>query len=139
MLDEGGRGEGGAVSPNTDKGLRQARLRRLRKVDDLRNVGEVVARKSDDIRPPALEQSEKGGMVLDLQVDQLNRMPGLPRRLRDQLEAERLEPQEYLRVEERARMYAEKPHEISSFRRSPARPEGSWARDQVGDNRSYRD
>ena len=128
-------GERGAVPADADKRRRQPSLRRLRQIDDLRNVGEVVAGKGDDVRPPAVEQSEKGGVVLDLQVDQPDRVPGAPRRLGDQLEAERLEPQEYLRIEQRAGMDAEESHEVSSFRRSPAQP-GSRARDQARDNRS---
>jgi uncharacterized protein (DUF169 family) len=51
-------------------------------------------------------------MVLYLQVDQPDVVPGLPRRLGDELEAERLEAQEDLGIEERAGVDAEKPHEI---------------------------
>ena len=96
VLDESARGERGAVPADADKGLRQPRLGRLGEIDDLRNVGEVVAGKSDDIGPPAVEQPEIGGMVLDLQVDQPDRVAGAPRRLRDELEPERLEPQKDL-------------------------------------------
>ena len=113
VLDQGARGKRGAVPANADEGPRQACLRRLGKIDDLRDVREVVAGKSDDIRPPAVEQSEIGGVVLDLQVDQPDRMPGAPRRLGDEFETERLEPQEYPRIEQRAGMDAEKPHENS--------------------------
>ena len=47
------RDEGGAVAADADERARQLRLRRLGEVDDLRNVGEVVARERDDVRPPA--------------------------------------------------------------------------------------
>ena len=52
-------------------------------------------------------------MILDLQVDQPDRMPGAPRRLGYEFETERLEPQEYPRIEQRAGMDAEKPHQNS--------------------------
>ncbi len=50
-------------------------------------------------------------MVLDLQVDQPHLMARLAHRRRHQFEAQRFEPQKNLRVEERARMNGEKPHD----------------------------
>jgi hypothetical protein len=52
-------------------------------------------------------------VILDLQVDQLDRVAGAPRRLGNELEAERLESQNYPRIEERTGMNTEKPHEYS--------------------------
>ena len=60
-----------------------------------------------------LRQSEIGGVVLDLQVDQLHRVTAAPRRLCDKLETERFEPQRYPRIVERARMDVEKPNRDS--------------------------
>ena len=42
-------GERGAVSADADKGVRQPRLRRLCEIDDLGHVGQVVARKGDEL------------------------------------------------------------------------------------------
>src|SRR5215813_10202633 len=55
VLDESGRGERGAVTADADKGPRQPHLGCLCEIDNLRNVGEVVAGKSDDIRPPTVK------------------------------------------------------------------------------------
>jgi len=57
-------------------------------------------------------------VILDLQVDKSNHVPRAPRRLCDKFEAERLEPEEYFRIEKWAGMDAEKPHENSLLRRS---------------------
>ena len=100
----------GAVPADTDHGARQTRLRRLGEVDDLRDVGEVVAGEQDDIRPPHIGQPEQCGVVFDLQVDQLDLVAGLPRRGRDQLEPQRFEPQEDLGIHQRAGMDAEDLH-----------------------------
>ena len=66
-----------AVAANADRGARQPGLCRLGEIDDLRDVGEVVARQRDDIRPPRVNQSKEGRMALDLQVDESDLMaPG---------------------------------------------------------------
>src|SRR6516162_4476446 len=122
MLDEGARGERGAVPADANKGPWQPLLRRLCKIDDLWNISEVIAGKSNNIRPPAIEQSKIRGVILDLQIDQPCRVAGAPCRLGNQLEAERLEPQEYPRIEERAGMDAEKSHENSLL--APVTPPG---------------
>ena len=125
MLDQSARGERGAVPADADKGLRQAGFCRFREIDDLRDVREVVAGKSDDIWPPALEQSQIGGVVLDLQVDQPDRVSGAARGLGNKLETQRLEPQKYPGIEERTGMDAEKPHEnslLSPFTRIGGEP-----------------
>ena len=98
MLDQGGGGERGAVPADADKSLGLPSLGRLCQIDDLRDVGEIVAGKGDDIRPPTVDQSKKSGVVLDLQVDQPDCMSAAPRRLGNELEAKGLEPQEYLRI-----------------------------------------
>ena len=92
-LDERGRGERGAVPADADEDLGKTGPRGLCEIDDLRNVGEVVAREGDDIGPPATQQAKISAMVLDLQIDQPRLVPGAPRRLGDELEPERLEPQ----------------------------------------------
>ena len=94
MLYEGAGRKRGAVTADADKNPRQPRLRRLCEINNRRNIGEVVAGKRDDIRAPAFEQSEIRSLVLGLQIDQPHRVAGAPRRLSDQLETQRLEPQE---------------------------------------------
>ena len=110
MGNDRGRGERRAMPADTDGNLGKARLRRLGEVDDLRHVCQIVAGEGDDLRPPVADQAEIGAMILDLQIDEPDRMAGPARRLGDEFEAERFEPQKYLGVEERAGMHAENPH-----------------------------
>ncbi len=102
---------------DADRRAGQHRLRRFGQINDLRDVGEVVARKRDDVGPPRAEQPEKGAVALDLEIDQLHLVPGLLRRRGHQLQAERLQPQKYLCVHQRAGMDAEDFHPtFSRFR-----------------------
>jgi hypothetical protein len=110
MLDDRRRDKGGAVPADADDGARQERLRRLGEVDDLRQVGEVVAREGDDFRPEFPGEAQEGGVALDLQIDQPDLVPGRPRRGRDELQSQRLEPQEDFRIHQRAGMDAEDLH-----------------------------
>ena len=98
--------------PTQTKTLGKARLRRLGEIDDLGHVRQVVAGKRDDIRPPMFDGPQISAVILDLQVDQPNRVPGPTHRLGDELEPERLQPQKHLGVKQRARMDPEKPHRI---------------------------
>ena len=116
---------------DADEHAGKARLGRLGEIDDLGNVRQVVAAKGDDVGLPALDRAEIGALVLDLQVEQPHRVAGLPRRRGDELEADRLEPQEYLRIGQRAGMDAEQPHQNSPPFAVP-RP----ARRQPGEHRS---
>ena len=118
------------MAADADKAAGQARLCRLGQVDDLGDVCQIVAGKRDEVRPPLVEEPEKGGMVLDLQVDQLHRVAGAPRRLGDEFETERLQSQKYSRIEQRTGMNAEKPH---------GNPLLSDRWDRSRDNRAYRD
>ena len=77
---------------NADECPRIACLCRLREIDDLRNVRQVVAGKRDDVRPPIPQQAKIGAVLLDLQIDKPDLVPSPARRLRDEFEPERLEP-----------------------------------------------
>ena len=50
------------------------------------------------------------GVALDLQIDELDGVPGAARGLRHQLEPQRLEPEEHIGVEQRAGMNEENLH-----------------------------
>ena len=110
MLDDRRRDKGRAVPADADDGARQKRLRRLGEVDDLRDVGEVVARKGDDIRPEFSGEAQESSVALDLQIDQPDLVAGRPRRGGDELQPQRLQPQEDFRVHQRAGMDAEDLH-----------------------------
>ena len=96
---------------DANKDFRKPRLGRLGEIDDLGHVRQVIARKRDDFGPPALQQAEIRAMVLDLQIDELDLVPGAAQRLRDELEPERLEPQKDLCVHQRSGMDTEDPHD----------------------------
>jgi len=104
VLQDGRPGERGAVPADADKGARQRKPRRLCQIDDLGHVGEVVAGEGDEIGPPLRDHAMIIGVALDLQVDQTHLMPRAPRSLHHQLEPQRLEPQEDIGIEQRARM-----------------------------------
>ena len=56
--------------PTQMKHARQHRLRLLGEIDDLRDIGEVVAGERDEIRPPFRDQAAIVVVALDLQIDQ---------------------------------------------------------------------
>src|SRR6185312_2470786 len=88
----------------------QDALCRLRQIDDLRHVGEVVAGKGDYIRPPARDHRVIGGVILDLKIEELDLVPRFARRRGDQLQSQRFQPQKHLGVHQRPGMNAEKFH-----------------------------
>jgi hypothetical protein len=92
------------VAADADEDARQHRLGFLGKVDNLRDIGEIVAGESNQVRLPLRDQPVIGGVALDLQIDQADRMTGAAGGLRDQLHPQRLELQEYLGVEQRTRV-----------------------------------
>jgi hypothetical protein len=81
-------------------------------IDDLRHVGEIIAREGDRLRPPALDDAEIRGVVLDLQIDQPAVVSGRARRGRDEFEPERLEPQKHAGVEQGAGVDEEDAHAV---------------------------
>ena len=52
------------------------RLGCLGEIDNLGHVGKVVAGECDKVRAPIHDCTAIGGMAVDLQVDELNRVPG---------------------------------------------------------------
>ena len=92
------------MATDANEGARQHRLGFLGEVDDLRDIGEIVAGEGNKVRLPFRDQPVIGSVVLDLQIDQADRMAGTARSLRDQLHTQRLELQEYLGVEQRTRV-----------------------------------
>jgi hypothetical protein len=124
VLDQRRCDEGCAVSTDADEDAGKARLGCFGEIDDLGDVREVVATKGDDVRLPAPDRAEIGALVLNLQVEQPNRVSGLTRRGGDKFEADRLELEENLRVGQRAgsrpaavTAYCEA--ELPAFRRVP--------------------
>jgi hypothetical protein len=75
------------VSPDADIGPRKTCLCRLRQIDDLGDVRQIIAGERDDVGPPAVEKAEIGGVILDLQIDDADRVSGSPHCLSDELQA----------------------------------------------------
>jgi hypothetical protein len=98
------------VSAYKYKDIRPPSLGLLGQVDDLRDVGEVVAGKRDHMGPPVVDRPQVTALALDLEIEQPDLMPGLTRSVRDQLEAERLQAEENSGVHERAGMHGEQSH-----------------------------
>jgi len=99
VRDERVRRERGTVSSNTDKAVWKGCFGLLGEVNDFRDVGEVVARESNEIRPPF---GDKPAIVLvpfNLKICEPNRMAGPSGCLCHQFEAERLKPQKHARIE----------------------------------------
>jgi hypothetical protein len=96
VLDDRASGERGAMPADADKHLRKTGLRLFGKIDNLGDVRQIIAGEGDDVRPPAFERSEIRAVVFDLQIDQLDLMSRLPRRLSDEFKADRLKPQKEL-------------------------------------------
>ena len=97
--------------PTQMKRRGSARLGRLGEIDDLRDVGEVVAGERDDVRPPLREHAEDSRAWLST-CRSMSRTSWPARRAacRDQLEPERLEPQKDLGVDQRTGMNEEDLH-----------------------------
>ena len=108
VLQDGIRDEGGAVAADADEGARQRKPGRLRQIDDLGHVGEVVAGKGDEIRLPLRDHAMIVGVAFDLQIDEPDQVPGAAGGLRHQLEAQWFKPQEDVGVEQRARVNEQK-------------------------------
>jgi hypothetical protein len=113
VLDQRACGEGGAVAADADERARQRRPGPPGEIDDLRDIGEIVAGEGDDVGRPFPQQAVIVGMGLDLQIDEADRMPGMPCGLRHQLEPERLEAEENLGIHQRPRVDEEDPHQVS--------------------------
>jgi len=96
MLDDRASRERGAMPADADERLRETGLRLFGKIGDLRDVRQIIAGERNDVRPPAFEHPEIGAAVLDLQIDQLDRMSRLPCRLGDEFKADRLKAQKEL-------------------------------------------
>jgi hypothetical protein len=98
------------VSADKHKDIRPPSLGLLGQVDDLRDVGEVIAGKRDHVGPPVVDRPQVTALALDLEIEQPDLMPGLTRRLRNQLQTERLQAEKDLGVQERAGMHGEQSH-----------------------------
>ena len=92
------------MAADADESARQSAFRSLRQIDDFRHIGEVVARKGDEVRLPFGEHAVVVGMSLDLQIEEPDGVLGAAGRFRHELETQRLEPKEDIRVEQWARM-----------------------------------
>lgn len=110
MAQQVGRDERGAVPAHEDEARRLHDLDRLRQVDDLRHVRQIVAGEADRVRPPAPDHAEQVAVRLDLQVEDPDLVPALPRGAGDQLQPKRLETQEDARVHQTAGMDGEQLH-----------------------------
>jgi hypothetical protein len=107
MRDDRSRRERGAVTADADEAMRKPGLRRLGEIDDLGHVRQIVAAKCNDVGTPLVQHPEIGAVILDLQIDQPDLMPGAARRLGDEFEPNRLEPQKDLRIMEHSGIDAE--------------------------------
>jgi hypothetical protein len=113
VRDDGISDEGGAVAAYAHERALQDLSGRLRKVEYLRHVRKIVARKGDDIRPPGCEKAKEVTVCLDLQIDQPHVVTQALRRGCDELHAEGLEPKEDLRIHQRPGVDAENSHDWS--------------------------
>src|SRR6516165_7826318 len=98
---------------------RRAHFCRLSEIDDFRDVRQVITEERDNLRLPALQQAKIGAVFLDLQIDELNVVSGTSRRLRNELEPQRFEPQKNLCVEQWRRTNTEKTHATPSRKLKP--------------------
>jgi hypothetical protein len=87
MLDDRLCGERGAVSADADKAVRQHGSGPLREVDDLRDIGEIVAGKGDEVGPPFRDHTMVVGVALDLQVENSRLVSNAAGRFGHELEA----------------------------------------------------
>src|SRR5262249_37154832 len=110
MLQNGLRGEGGAVATNADEGAWQTTFGSLRQIDDLGHIGEVVAGEGDEIRLPFCNHAVVVGVALDLQVEKPHGVLGAAGSLRHEFEAQWFKPKENVRVEQRSRMNEQNLH-----------------------------
>ena len=87
VFQNGLRSERDAVAADADERARQCKLRKLRQIDDLGHIGEVIAGKGDEIRLPLREHAVIVGVALDLQIHNDRRVYRLRKRARHELEA----------------------------------------------------
>jgi hypothetical protein len=104
---------------DADKSSGPACLCRFGEIDDFGNVRQIIAGERDHLRLPALQQAKIGAVILDLQIDEPDVVSSTSRRLRDELEPQRFEPQEDLCVEQWPRMDTEKTHATPSRKLKP--------------------
>ena len=104
MLEQVAGHERGAVAAHEDEGLRTQRPRGPCQVDQLGNVRQIVAGECHNIGSPLVDLPEEVGMTLHLEIEQANLVPGTPQFGGDEFDSQRLQPQEDLRVQERAGM-----------------------------------
>ena len=98
---------------------RRAHFCRLSEIDDFRDVRQVITEERDNLRLPALQQAKIGAVILDLQIDEQDVVSSTSRRLRNELEPQRFEPQKNLCVEQWRRMNTEKTHATPSRKLKP--------------------
>ena len=104
---------------DADKRPRRAHFCRFSDIDDLGDIRQVITGERDHRRLPALQQAKIGAVILDLQIDEPDVVPGTSRRLCDELEPQRFEPQEDLCVEQWPGMDTEKTHRTPSRKPKP--------------------
>src|SRR5262249_29267118 len=110
MLQNGLRGEGGAVATNADEGAWQTTFGSLRRIDDLGHIGDAVAGEGDEIRLPFCKHAVVAGVALALQVEKPHGVLGAAGSLRHEFEAQWFKPKENVRVEQRSRMNEQNLH-----------------------------
>ena len=104
---------------DADKRPRRAHFCRLSEIDDFGDVRQVVTGERDNVGLPALQQAKIGAVILDLQIDEQDVVSSTSRRLRNELEPQRFEPQKNLCVEQWRRMNTEKTHATPSRKLKP--------------------
>jgi hypothetical protein len=86
-----------AVTADEDEAIRQLLAGELRQVDDLGHVRQVITRVGHRVRLPGFDEARVVPVRLDLEIDDLHLMTGVPRGRGDQFQPERLEPEVNLR------------------------------------------
>jgi hypothetical protein len=116
VFNECARNERGAMASDANKDARQSCLCCFGKIDNFRDIGEIIAGKCDKIRLPLANQLAIVRKRFDLKVDDAHGIAGTARRLRNKLKPQRLKPQKDLGEHQWAGMNAEDLHEAISCR-----------------------
>ena len=112
VLEELGGDERGAVAADEDEAVAAPALGRLRQIDDLGHIGEVIHREADDLGPEALELPRVIPGREGLQVEEPDIVPGRSDGGRHPLQPQRLETQVQLRVHQRTGMHEQHSHGV---------------------------
>ena len=112
----GGQGQVGSARIGGVQGGSRHGFAKVTKVPLRFDDDNLISFECDEVRPPILQQAGVISRGLDLQIDQFCGVAGPARGLGDQLEPERLEPEEDFCVHQRAGVDGENSHGARGFR-----------------------